>query len=83
MQDELLAGGPDLSPAVGPAHPVATSPYSPASRRFVNPLYLRVSDTAAYRAADPATRAVVDALRPDRGPLIDYDEVWAAKRHAL
>ncbi|MGC4862573.1 4-alpha-glucanotransferase [Micromonospora sp. DT41] len=69
--------------AVGPAHPVATSPYSPASRRFVNPLYLRVSDTAAYRAADPATRAVVDALRPDRGDLIDYDEVWAAKRHAL
>ncbi|MEU8016031.1 4-alpha-glucanotransferase [Micromonospora parva] len=69
--------------AVGPAHPVATSPYSPASRRFVNPLYLRVSDTAAYRAADPATRAVVDALRPDRGPLIDYDKVWSAKRHAL
>ncbi|MEU4554412.1 4-alpha-glucanotransferase [Micromonospora violae] len=62
---------------------MATSPYSPASRRFVNPLYLRVSDTAAYRAVDPATRAVVDALRPDRGPLIDYDEVWAAKRHAL
>ena len=59
------------------------SPYSPASRRFVNPLYLRVSDTAAYRAADPATRAVVDALRPDRGDLIDYDEVWAAKRRAL
>ncbi|MCG5471427.1 4-alpha-glucanotransferase [Micromonospora sp. LAH09] len=69
--------------AVGPAHPVAASPYSPASRRFVNPLYLRVSDTAAYRAADPATRAVVDALRPDRGDLIDYDQVWTAKRHAL
>ncbi|MEV4212087.1 4-alpha-glucanotransferase [Micromonospora sp. NPDC049662] len=69
--------------AVGPAHPVAASPYSPASRRFVNPLYLRVSDTTAYTAADPATRAVVDALRPDRRDLIDYDEVWAAKRHAL
>ncbi len=60
--------------------PVAASPYSPSSRRFVNPLYLRVSDTAAYRAADPATRAVVDALRPDRGDLIDYDAVWPAKR---
>ncbi len=69
--------------AVGPAHPVAASPYSPASRRFVNPLYLRVGDTGAYAAADPATRAVVDALRPDRGDLIDYDEVWTAKRHAL
>ncbi|MEV7327251.1 4-alpha-glucanotransferase [Micromonospora sp. NPDC093244] len=69
--------------AVGPSHPVAASPYSPASRRFVNPLYLRVGATAAYRAADPPTRAIVDALRPDRGDLIDYDEVWAAKRHAL
>ncbi|RKN50522.1 4-alpha-glucanotransferase [Micromonospora endolithica] len=69
--------------APAPVHPVASSPYSPASRRFVNPLYLRVADTPAYRAADAATRAVVDALRPDRSDLVDYDAVWAAKRHAL
>ncbi|MEV1144738.1 4-alpha-glucanotransferase, partial [Micromonospora sp. NPDC049799] len=69
--------------APAPTHPVTSSPYSPSSRRFTNPLYLRVADTSAYRAADPATRAVVDALRPDRSDLVDYDAVWAAKRHAL
>ncbi|ASW57494.1 4-alpha-glucanotransferase [Plantactinospora sp. KBS50] len=50
--------------AVAPSHPVPASPYSPSSRRFANPLYLRVADTAAYRAADPELRARVDALRP-------------------
>ncbi|MCM0676132.1 4-alpha-glucanotransferase, partial [Micromonospora phytophila] len=82
---ETGAGFVLLNPlhATGPAHPVTASPYSPSSRRFVNPLYLRVADTPAYRAADPATRAVVDALRPDAGDLIDHDVVWAAKRHAL
>ncbi|MGN9812521.1 4-alpha-glucanotransferase [Micromonospora sp. BQ11] len=69
--------------APAPTHPVAPSPYSPSSRRFANPLYLRVADTSAYRAADPATRAVVDALRPDHSDLVDYDAVWTAKRHAL
>jgi 4-alpha-glucanotransferase len=69
--------------AVAPTHPVQASPYSPSSRRFANPLYLRVADTAAYRAADVALRARVDALRPDNGELIDYDAVWRAKRVAL
>ncbi|GGQ39765.1 4-alpha-glucanotransferase [Couchioplanes azureus] len=71
--------------AVTPALPVPASPYSPSSRRFANPLYLRVADTAAYRAADPALRARVDALRPDPSAdgLIDYSAVWQAKRAAL
>src|SRR5437588_6591606 len=30
--------------AVTPTHPVQASPYSPSSRRFVNPLYLRITD---------------------------------------
>lgn len=69
--------------AIGPTHPVPASPYSPTSRRFANPLYLRVADTAAYRAADSALRSEVDALRPPNGALIDYDAVWRAKRTAL
>jgi 4-alpha-glucanotransferase len=69
--------------AIGPNHPVPASPYSPTSRRFANPLYLRVADTAAYRAADAALRQQVDALRPPNGDLIDYDAVWEAKRTAL
>ncbi|MFB9907027.1 4-alpha-glucanotransferase [Allokutzneria oryzae] len=63
--------------------PVEPSPYSPSSRQFVNPLYLRVEHTDAYARADEATRARVDALRAPNGDRIDYDEVWRAKRGAL
>jgi len=85
---EAQAGLILLNPlhAIGPTLPVPASPYSPTSRRFVNPLYLRVDETDAYRAAPEATRAAVDALRPagtDPDGLIDYDAVWLAKRNAL
>src|SRR5918997_6066598 len=70
--------------AVTPTHPVQPSPYSPSSRRFVNPLYLRIADIEAYRRADPASRAQVDTLRAEpEGERIDYDAVWRAKRAAL
>ena len=54
--------------AITPTLPVPSSPYSPSSRRFANPLYLRVADTDEYRRADPALRAQVDALRPAPRP---------------
>jgi 4-alpha-glucanotransferase len=67
-----------------PVHPIQPSPYSPSSRRFTNPLYLRVEDTAEYSRADAATRADVDALRvPSDWSRIDYDTVWRAKISAL
>ncbi|WET77103.1 4-alpha-glucanotransferase [Amycolatopsis sp. QT-25] len=70
--------------AISPAHPVERSPYSPASRRFANPIYLRVTATETFERADPATREAVLSLAPDRdGDLIDYDAVWTAKRAAL
>jgi len=92
------AGAILLNPlhAPAPTHPVQPSPYTPASRRFANPLALRVTDLEAYRLAGPDTRAEVDALRvaapvPGTGPgsgsdehtRIDHDLVWAAKRSAL
>ncbi|MCV7438374.1 4-alpha-glucanotransferase [Mycobacterium seoulense] len=80
------AGAVLLNPlhAPGPTHPVQPSPYTPSSRRFANPLALRVEDLDAYRRADPHTRAEVDALRVSaRTERIDYDLVWAAKRSAL
>ena len=70
--------------APGPTHPVQPSPYTPSSRRFANPLALRIEDLDAYRQADSATRAEVDALRVSAStPRIEHDLVWAAKRSAL
>jgi 4-alpha-glucanotransferase len=83
---EHRAGAVLLNPlhAPGPTHPVQPSPYTPSSRRYANPLALRVEDTDAYRCASADVRAEVDALRvsatTDR---IDHDLVWAAKRSAL
>ncbi len=62
---------------------VEASPYSPSSRRYLNPVYLRIADLPEYRAASPDLRAAVDALRPPSTDPIDYDAVWAAKRGAL
>lgn len=82
---ELGAGVLLVNPvaAIGPTHPVERSPYSPTSRRFVNPLYLRVTATDEFAAATGRTKAAVVALRPDDLDLIDYDQVWDAKRAAL
>jgi 4-alpha-glucanotransferase len=83
---ELGAGVLLVNPvqAIGLAHPIERSPYSPISRRFVNPLYLSVTATTAFDRADERTRAEVLAMRPDdTGELIDYDAVWDAKQAAL
>jgi 4-alpha-glucanotransferase len=80
------AGAVLLNPlhAPGPTHPVQPSPYTPSSRRFANPLALRIEDLDAYRRADPNTRAEVDALRVSSDiERVDHDLVWAAKRAAL
>ncbi|HWM01183.1 MAG TPA: 4-alpha-glucanotransferase [Actinophytocola sp.] len=70
--------------AITPVRPVQRSPYSPSSRRFANPLYLRITDTEPFRRAAPQVRAEVTALAPPPGAgLIDYDTVWAAKLAAL
>jgi 4-alpha-glucanotransferase len=63
---------------------VQPSPYTPSSRLFGTPLALRITDLEAYARADAATRAEVDALRPETtGDRIAHDRVWAAKRSAL
>lgn len=68
----------------GPTHPVQPSPYTPSSRRFSNPLALRIEDLDAYHRADPDARTEVDALRVSpHTRRIDHDLVWAAKRAAL
>ena len=75
--------------AAEPIAPMTPSPYLPTTRRFVNPLYIRVEDVreAAYLSA--ADRTLVEwAAEPvlaadgDSGP-IDRDAAWTAKRTAL
>ena len=69
--------------------PLTPSPYLPSTRRFVNPIYLRVEDIPETGYLSAAERTLVEwqaevarPLNADPGP-IDRDAVWAAKRVAL
>ncbi|WP_338074822.1 4-alpha-glucanotransferase [Kineococcus vitellinus] len=75
--------------AAQPVPPMEPSPYLPTTRRFVNPLYLRVEDVREVAYLPAADRARLERLaervRPaDTDPgEIDRDAAWAAKREAL
>ncbi len=87
----LGAGFVQVNPlhAAAPVAPMEPSPYLPTSRRFANPLYLRVEDVPEHGALPAADRVEVDGLRAalrERlagGDAIDRDASWAAKRAAL
>ena len=73
--------------AAAPTPPMEPSPYLPTSRRFINPLYLRVEaiDEFAYvrqRGSIRKARIEVQALAK-KAKLIDRDAAWKAKRAAL
>jgi 4-alpha-glucanotransferase len=70
--------------------PIEPSPYLPATRRFLAPLYVRPEDIPEYaylsaeaRREVEASRAPVAARDRDAAGRIDRDAVWAAKRAAL
>jgi 4-alpha-glucanotransferase len=66
--------------AVAPTAGQEASPYLPATRRFRNPIYLRVSEVPGADGVDledDAGRALSD------GDLIDRDAIWARKREVL
>jgi 4-alpha-glucanotransferase len=75
--------------AAEPVAPMEPSPYLPTSRRFFNPLYLRVERIPEYADLAAAGRARVDRLGEDlrsaldRSDQIDRDAAWSAKREAL
>lgn len=74
--------------AVMPVLPQEPSPYYPASRRFVNPLYLRVEDCDGYAQLAAEDRARIEALaaearRHNRDDRVDRDAVFRWKREAF
>nr|WP_255371986.1 4-alpha-glucanotransferase [Cellulosimicrobium sp. CUA-896] len=75
--------------AAEPRTPMTPSPYLPTSRRFVNPLYVRVEDVRETAYLSAADRSLVEwafdpvrAQSADPGP-IDRDAAWEAKKAAL
>lgn len=88
---ELGAGFVLINPlhAASPVAPMAPSPYLPVTRRFANPMYLRVEDIPEYRRLSPSVTARIAQLAHQlhqlntTADLLDRDAVWAAKRTAL
>lgn len=75
--------------AAEPIPPMEPSPYLPTTRRFFNPIYLRVEDIREVAYLPATERAIVEwqaeamqLLNTDPGQL-DRDAVWAAKSTAL
>ena len=65
------------------------SPYLPTTRRFINPIYIRVEDIREMGYLSTADRSLIEwsadevrALNTDPGP-IDRDAAWGAKKAAL
>ena len=73
--------------AATPTTPMEPSPYLPTSRRFFNPIYLRVEAIPEF--AGLSKRGQLRRLRSDvqhraaKVDAIDRDRAWAAKRESL
>ncbi|MEV6764116.1 4-alpha-glucanotransferase [Streptomyces sp. NPDC051105] len=71
--------------AAVPGPPTDPSPYRPSSRRFPDPVHLRLESVPEY-VPDPALAERAGRLRAavlDQGAHIDRDAVWELKREAL
>ncbi|AJF65224.1 4-alpha-glucanotransferase [Streptomyces vietnamensis] len=76
-----------------PGAPSDPSPYRPSSRRFPDPVHLRIEEVPEYALVDPERREELDRILAEaaelreqvlgKGALIDRDAVWDVKRRAL
>ncbi|MBT2439199.1 4-alpha-glucanotransferase [Streptomyces sp. ISL-36] len=79
--------------AAVPGAPTDPSPYRPSSRRFPDPVHLRIEDIPEYGFLAPEYRDELESVLADatelrervlrKGALIDRDAVWEVKRRAL
>ncbi|MFI7391689.1 4-alpha-glucanotransferase [Streptomyces tendae] len=89
----LGAGFVQVNPlhAAVPGAPTDPSPYRPSSRRFPDPVHLRIEDVAEFAYVTDQERARTLRERAGRlregvlekDALIDRDAVWELKREAL
>ena len=75
--------------AAEPSPPVEDSPYLPTTRRFLNPIYLRIEDIPELKLLTPAERADIDDIAQEfrahntTSERLDRNEIYAAKLHVL
>ena len=75
--------------AADPVPPLEPSPYSPSTRRFFNPLYLRIEAIPELAYLKPKKQSLVHGLMKQARKLnkdatrLDRDKVYAAKLAAL
>ncbi len=74
--------------AAEPVAPMEASPYLPTTRRFVNPMYIRVEEIVELGYLSAAEHQLVewhgdDARRLNALEQLDRDGCWAAKEAAL
>lgn len=74
--------------AAEPVGEMEPSPYLPTTRRFANPIYLRIEEVPEVGYLGPTDRARVGALAArartlNAADVIDRDAVWALKDEAL
>ncbi len=88
---DLGAGFVLINPlhAASPVPPMSPSPYLPVTRRFANPMYLRIEDVPEFGGMQPAVVEQIEQLAAElrrmneTADLLERDAVWAAKRTAL
>ncbi|WP_265444695.1 4-alpha-glucanotransferase [Flexivirga meconopsidis] len=74
--------------AAEPVAPMEASPYLPTSRRFVNPMYIRVEEVSELGYLSAAQHQLVewhsdDARRLNKLDHLDRDGSWQSKQAAL